>query len=566
MRSEYVLPEDQQFFRGMTRGIPLAVSPDSSQLAYSTAKGIYIRSMDELGARIISGTDEDAQTLFFSPDGQWIGYFSPASQKLKSISVSGGAPTDLCDAVMVYSAIWYEDNTIVYSDIARGVCRIPAKGGAPEMLVEKPMVVGGQLLPDGKSVLFVDVSSQPYKTMVQSLKTGEQKVIFDKGYGQYLPTGHFTYEAEGSLFAVPFDLDKLEFAGGPVSVMTGEVMGSAISDSGTFAYVPATADTGESTASPKRTLVWVNKDGKEEPLPAPPNEYNFLKISPDGTQVALDVVIDRNEDIRVWDIARKTLTRLTFDKATDITPLWTPDGQRVVFASSQGGDLTSLFWKKADGTGAVEKLYSENSRALVPWSWSEDGKTLALLEFALTPLGLDIGTLSVEGDRQRKGLLQEKYVETEPQISPDGRWIAYTSTESNQGEIYVRPFPDVDSGGRWQVSTNGGHSPLWSPDSKELFYRNGDATVAVPVETDPTFSPGNPKTLFQRTYFGLEIQPLKTTLTAWDISPDGKRFLMIKLPAAANEESSKGSTTAEPRKIIIVLNWFEELKKRVPAP
>ena len=178
MRSEYVLPEEQQFFRPTFDGrIQLAVSTDGSQFAYSTTKGIYIRSMNELEARPIRGTDEDAQALFFSPDGQWIGYFSASDHKLKRISVNGGAPTDLCDTFGVSSATWYEDNTIVYSDTYSGVFRITAKGGTPETLVKKPMVDGGQLLPDGKSVMFVDVGSQPYKTMVQSLETGAQKIV-----------------------------------------------------------------------------------------------------------------------------------------------------------------------------------------------------------------------------------------------------------------------------------------------------------------------------------------------------------------------------------------------------
>jgi serine/threonine protein kinase len=567
IRFDYELPEGQQFSRGTDGGISLAVSPDGSQFAYSTTKGIYIRSMSELDARLIPGTDEDAQALFLSPDGQWIGYFSPSDQKLKSISINGGAPTDLCEATIVYSATWHEDNTIVYADLARGVCRIPAKGGTPELLVERPLIAYGRLLPGGKSVLFGDVSSQPYKTMVHSLETGDQKVIYDKGLGGYSPTGLFIYEAEGSFFARPFDPDKLEFAGGAVSVMTGEIMGFATSDSGTFVYVPGTTDSGESAASPKRILVWVNRDGKEDPLPAPPNEYNSLKLSPDGTKVALSVLIVRNTDIRIWDTARNTLTRLTFDEAVDTAPLWTLDGQRIIYYSARRGGLSGgLFSRKADGTGDEEELYSPSeSLQAVPWSWSKDGKTLALLEFSMTPLGLDIGTLAMEVDRQRKELLHDNYVEADPQISPDGRWIAYTSTESGQAEVYVRPFPDVQGGGRWQVSTSGGHSPLWSPVDGELFYRNGDTTMAVPVDTDPAFSPGNPKTLFRGTYFTNDIQPLKTTLTPWDISPDGKRFLMIKPPAVKEGESSEASTAAEPRKIIIVTNWFEELKQRVPV-
>jgi Tol biopolymer transport system component len=283
--------------------------------------------------------------------------------------------------------------------------------------------------------------------------------------------------------------------------------------------------------------------------------------------VALEIFINGNGDIRIWDTVRETLTPLIFDESNDVAPLWTPDGQKVVFGSDRGEGLFGVFWKKADGTGAVEKLYSSPDGLVVPWSWSGDGNTLVLFELSLTPLDLNIAMLSMEGDKQRKGLLEDKYAETDPKISPDGRWIAYTSNKSSRDEVYVRPFPDVDSGGQWQVSTNGGHSPLWSPDGSELFYRNGNTTMVVPVDTDPTFSPGNPETLFQGEYYAGDSSLIQTEITPWDIRPDGKRFLMIKPAIVTDEESSEEATVAtEPRKIIIVQNWFEEVKDKAPAP
>ena len=222
-----------------------------------------------------------------------------------------------------------------------------------------------------------------------------------------------------------------------------------------------------------------------------------------------------------------------------------------------------IFWKKADGTGGVELLGSASDRAITPWSLSGDGSILALGEYRYDPLGkYDVGMLSMEGDRERTPLLQEEYEEQEPQISPDGRWIAYASNESGRQEIYVRSFPAVETGGRWQVSNNGGISPLWSRDGKELFYRSGDATMVVPVETDPTFKPLNPKVLFSGTYYTLpDVPGLQLAQTPWDISPDGKRFLMMKEVEATDD----GSAAEIPRKINIVLNWDEELKERVPV-
>jgi serine/threonine protein kinase len=564
MISEYVLPEDQQFFIPTpTIGVPLAVSPDGSHLAYSTTKGIYIRSMKELGARLISGTDADADPIFFSPDGLWIGYFSLVDQKLKRISVSGGAPTELCDAAMVINARWYEDNTIMYSELTTGICRIPAKGGTPEVLVQRPLVAGGYLLPDGKSVMFIDLSSQPYKTMVQSPDTDEPKVVFE-GAGRYLSTGHLLYDAEGNLFAVPFDLENLETTGGAVSLMESP-QGRAISSSGTLVYVPGTTNAGGSTDSPKPTLVWVYRDGREEPLGADAQDYEIGRISPDGTKIALQLVMDGNQKIWIWDTVRETLTPLTFDESVDIFPLWAPNGQRIIFASIHGELQIGVFCKNADGTGEVEELYSASDITVpIPWSWSGDGDTLVFFEFKLTPFESNIGMLSMEGDKQKIGLLEEKYAEAEPQISPDGRWIAYTSNKSSQAQIYVHPFPDVDTG-MWQISTKGGQSPLWSPDGRELFYRNGDATMVVPIETEPTFSPGNPEILFPGKYHAVDIPQFQMSLTAWDIHPDGDKFLMIKPATVTDEESSEASTVEEPRTIRIVTNWFEELKDKVPV-
>jgi WD40 repeat protein len=544
-------------FRSLNGIFPLAVSPDGSQFAYSTTKGIYIRSMSELDARLISGTDEDASSLFFSPDGQWIGYFSMADRKLKSISVSGGAPTGLCDAAFVIGAFWYQNNTIVYSDVTSGVFRIPDKGGTPEVLVERPMVIAGQLLPDGKSVMFVDVASQPYKTIVQSLETGDQKVVFESGYGFYLPTGHFVYWAENNLFAVPFDLEKLELSGGAVSLMEVPI-GMDVSASGTLVYVPPTADAGGITVSPKRTLVWVDLDGNEETISAPPDTYGFPDVSPDGTKVALSVERDGNRDIWIWDLIRENLSRLTFDEAVDRTPMWTPDGKRIVFSSNRDG-LICIFWKAADGTGKVEKIGSLPGQHLFPWSWASDGKTLVTAEMAPTLTDVDIGAISMEGDGERKSLLKSDHVESHPRISPDGRWMAYFSDETGAFQIFVRPFPEVDQA-KWQVSVDSGQSPLWSPDGRELYYLNRDAIMAAQVITEPTFSASKPKTLFRGNYVTGYLENPE-----WDISPDGKRFLMIKPAATTDEGTSEESTVEIPRKIIIVQNWDQELKQRVPV-
>ncbi len=552
VRLDYVLPEDQQFnIDPRLYGHTLAVSPDGSQFIYSTGGGLYLRFENDLEARLIAGTDkDDPQSPFFSPDGKWVGYWSQTDSQLKKIAIGGGAPVALCDVTWLFGAIWYEDNTIVYSDVIVGVMRVSANGGTPELLVAG-VTAGPQLLPDGDSILFTDVlNPAPYRIMVQSLKSGEQKELF-AGYAvKYLPTGHLVYYLQNNLYAVPFDLDTLEATDGAVPIVEGTRNFVAISDSGTLVYIPGTID---STGS-GRTLVWVDREGKEEPLQAPPNLYQTPKVSPDGMKVALAATIDENKDIWVWDVVRETMTRLTFDKGDELQPIWTPDGKRIFFLSFREEGLGGIYWKAADGTGEVEQLVYVPDLLLFPWSWSSDGKTLAIVEATLNLSRFEIGTLSMEGDHTKKLLLKEEYAESNPSISPDGKYMAYISDESGQSGIYVRPFPEVNKG-KWQISTGYGECPLWSPDGSKLFYISDDGVIEVPVDTKTTFNAGKPRVLFRGAYVGGYGES-----PSWDISPDGKRFLMIKLPQTTADES-----TAQ-RKITIVLNWLEELKERVPVP
>ncbi len=582
VRFEYELPPGQQLAGG------IAVSPDGSRFVYGTTNGLFLRALDALYARRISGTDKDSVQPFFSPDGQWLGYFSQSDNKLKKVAISGGAPQVLCDtSAGIAGASWDSEETIVYSDLVKGIMRVSANGGTPEILVEGNIANGAkegfpvfpQMLPDGKNLLFTNAFNMSEfnnnQIIVQSLKSGKRKVLFKGGmYSRYLPTGHIAYTLPasntniGNYFAVSFDLDKLEVTGGPVSVLEGVAAGSS-PDSGTLVYVPGPSGmTGAAgPASTLNTLVWVDREGKEETLGAAPKNYQSLNISPDGSKVALTVTDTGNMDIWVWDLSHQTPTRLTFDKADDDSPVWTPDGKRIVFGSNRGKTIGGIYWRSADGVGEVEPLGARPNRLIIPRSFSPDGKFLVTTEVLITAtsVGTNIGMVSMEGNRGISDLLKEDYFELVPRISPDGRYMAYESDESGTDNVYVRPFPDVN-GGRWQVSNNGGNSPLWSPDGRELFYRNGDATLAVDVETGPAFTHGNPRVLFRGTYLSGNI--LKVTSTPWDIGPDGKRFLMIKPPAATVSDSSTAGQTAAAwqTKIIVVTNWFEELKEKVPGP
>jgi len=286
----------------------------------------------------------------------------------------------------------------------------------------------------------------------------------------------------------------------------------------------------------------MDRKGKKDSIAAPSNNYRMPRLSPDGTRLAVTVPdLGGNLDIWIWSFARENLTRLTFDEATDRNPLWTPDGKRIAFFSAPDGK-GGIYWMAADGTGKPERLSGPG----LPSSWSGDGKTVIVMD--QNTGNYDIGALSMECNHEMKPLLQNEYNEAVPQISPDGKWMAYASDESGRYEVYVRPFPEVDKG-KSQVSTSGGDYPIWSRDGRELFYRTKDAVMAVAVRTDRDFNSEKPEILFSTS----------APSGYWDVSRDGKRFLMIEAAESA------GTPAGTPAKINVVLNWTEELKQRVPV-
>ena len=538
----------------------VAISPDGRQLVYvgigETGSQLYLRSLDDFVDRAIPGTANPGLMVFFSPDSESIGFF--AEGKLKKISLAGGSPITVCDAPTgARSGDWFED-TIVFTptfNSGQGLYRVSANGGEPEMLATVNSDEGEQMysfpdfLPDGKDLLFTIRLGTGFQTALLSLETGERKVVLENArQARYLPTGHLVYEQSrtGNLMVVPFDLAALEVTGDSVQVVQGvrqtptSAVDYAISDNGTLIYVPST-----SAGGLDRTLVWVDREGQEEPLAAEPHGYETPRISPDGSRLAITVVESGGSDVWIYDLEREILTRLTFDPAVDEDPLWTPDGQRIVFDSGRVGAGQNLFWKAADGTGQVERL-TTSPNGQTAHSLSPDGKRLVFGDSA----NRDLQVLSMEGERASQPLFQSQFVETRSRISPDGHWIAYESNESGRFEIYVRPFPNVEEG-KWQISSDGGTQPVWAPRGQELFYENSRAMMVVGIKTEPTFTAGSPVVLFTgryTTFTGVDVN--------YDISPDGQRLLMIK---TADEEEGQAQ-------INVVLNWFEELKRVVPTP
>jgi serine/threonine protein kinase len=553
IRLTHNLTEDQQLTNFLTH--ILAVSPDGKQFAYSTSNGLFLRPMGGWDARRISSANESTLTPFFSPDGQWVGYWSQTDKKLKKVSVNEGTPIRLCDVLNVLGASWGADDTIVYVEAAKGIMRISASGGTPEMLIgaENEAFYHPRLLPDGKCVLFTLGTNEGYKIVVQSLKSGKREVLFAGDCACYLPTGHIVYALENIIYAVPFNLDTLQ-AGTSVQMVKdlfryGVIYAPqyAVSDSGALVYMPKAID----AAVAGCTLMWVNRDGKEEKLKFSADSYCHPRISPDGERIAL--VIDKGGIGNIWiyNLVSGIPTRLTADAFSDVSPLWTPNNQRIVFASNRSENFV-ICSIAADGAGKVEQLLPMKSCFLS--SWADKGKNLIL---TYVENGMDIGALPMEGDRSLKSLLHDKHNEAHPTISPNGRFIAYASDESGQFEVYVRPYPELDK--KWTVSTGGGANPLWSPNGRELFYRSRESVMAASVKTDPTFKFKAPKPLFRDAYVSAGFVARGFEQHPWDIHPNGKHFLMMK------EVEPKASAAVGPRKINVVLNWFEELKQKAPA-
>jgi len=446
-----------------------------------------------------------------------------------------------------------EDGTIVYSDLAQGIMQISSSGGTPEHLIKRSSLSlrQPQVLPGGKSVLYQVGQASNQMIVVDSPGSAEPTKLFPGVSARYIPTGHIVYAVGNSLFVVPFDADKCEVKGDPAPIVEGVFRSEnshlsqyAVSDSGTLVYISGTG----TSADDERTLVWVERNGKEDPLPAPANFYSAPRLSPDGNRIALTVGNNQDADIWIFDVIRKIPTRLTFDKGLDQFPIWSPDGKQIIFASNREGPW-SLYRKASDGTGEIEKLGSTPGAEFRSLSSSNHGNSIVFEQASDGKTMIDIAALSLEGIREGKRLLQGNFIEANPQVSPDGKWLAYLSNETGDQEIYARPFPDVNSG-KWQISANGGQEPRWSRDGRELFYRSGDAMMAVAIETKPSFKAGVPQKLFPDTYYS-------TVGHNYDVSPDGKRLLMVK---GANTASKSGML----QRINIVVNWFEELKQRVP--
>jgi serine/threonine protein kinase/Tol biopolymer transport system component len=553
-RFTITLPQGQQL-AGLYSGPALALSPDGTRLAYIARQGgvqqLYLRAMDSLESTPIPDT-EGAVNPFFSPDGQWVGFF--AGGKLKKIPVSGGSALTLGNAAYTDGASWGSRAMIAFPPTAASALQQVSDAGGtlqPLTRLEKGEVSHRwpEFLPGGKAVLFAaandGINYANTEVAVQSVGTGERTNLIQGGtQPRYAPSGHLVYVQRGSLMAMPFDPQQLTATGTAVPVVGGVLQTAssgaaqyAISATGSLVYVPG------GVQSPQSRLVWVSRNGAEQPVAAPMHSYFVPRLSPDGRRVAV-AIWEQETQIWQYDLSRDTLTRFTFEGSANFNPAWTVDGRRIAFDSNKEGPL-NIFWQLADGSGGAERL-TTSQYINAPMSWSPDGQLLSFTEVNPTT-GLDIWMLGI-GDRKAQPFLQTPFNEGAARFSPDGRWVAYVSDESGGFEVYVQPYPGP--GGKWQISTEGGTEPVWNPNGRELFYRSGNKMMAVDIATQPSFTAGKPRMLFDRRY---ESPPFP--IANYDVSPDGQRFLMLK----PNEQETA------PTQINVVLNWFEELKQKVPV-
>ncbi len=542
-------------------GSSVVISPDGTRLAYAsgTPPKLFTRRLDQPRATELPGT-QGTFRAFFSPDGQWIGFYS-YNNKLSKISVEGGAIVPLADVSSFAGASWSEDGSIFVSlPFTKGLLRIPAGEGPPETVAGlengERALANPQVLPGGKAILFAaskGADVDQFTIEVLTLADRHRKIVARGGNSPHFvarsgSTGHLVYVNKATLFAIPFDLGKLETHGTAVPVLDDVAYTSTngagqfdFSRTGTLVY---RRDRGGKS---EMTVQWIDPSGKKEALGVKPGVYQDLSLSPDGKRVALTVNEGGSRDLWVYDQQRDAMNRLTFGGAAYDNPIWSPDGQHVVFSFLGNG----IFQARADGASLPQAL-TQSNLSQFPFSFTLDGKRLAYIG---TP-GYQIWTVPLdETAGQLKAGKPEQFIKSSssdrnPRFSPDGRWLAYQSNESGKDEVYVRRFssPASAQGGKWQVSNNGGSMPHWSRTAHELIYQLGDQIMAASytVKGD-TFVADRPR-----------VWLAKLGGTDWDLAPDGKRVAV--LTPVGTDDAPK-----EEHDVVFLENFADELQRRVPT-
>ncbi len=541
----------------------VAISPNGSRIAYAVQDErrqveLYLRETDSITPRPIPGTT-DARAPFFSPDGLWLGFL--ANNTIQKVALTGGSPQKICDIgrVVGFDASWSPDGDTVVFATDDGLWRVSASGGTPEQLT-KPDSERGEVghhsprvTADGRGVLFtVSVTPETHLALL-SLETRTWEIIVrDASLGMPFQADRILFARAGELLAAPFDTDEQKVMGSAVSIIQGvhtsPGLGGVVlthfdlSDTGTLAYVPGAA------TETVDQLVWVDRSGGETVITGGSGTWVHPRLSPDGQRISLDIHSpDGMRDVYIYEIPLGQMRQLT---ETGITweSEWRPDGKRIAVMSGAPAGQWSLFWARTDFSGPAELLFRASHRRdgnltsyVIPADWFPDGRALLFSD-----IGNGIWKLPTEGDRKPELVMNSSDRQRHGKLSPDGHWITYTADESGRREVFVQSFPDL--GPKHRISIAGGGEPVWSPDGRQLFFRERDRMLVVDVDYAPAFSAGRPRVLFTGKY---DAAPL-TGHQHYDISLDGKRFLMIK-----------HGEPAGPSAVQVVLNWSEELKSFV---
>jgi serine/threonine protein kinase/Tol biopolymer transport system component len=564
------IPPDQQL--DTITGPAVVISPDGSRLAYvirdrgSNAGKLYVREMDNRAAMLLSGAG-GAEVPFFSPDGQWIGFFGDG--KLKKISVRGGAAIALCDATGYRGGTWSEDGTIVFpAQFTSPLCRIPAGGGTPEEATHLDTARSEithrwpQFLPDGKALLFTASADNNFfehaKVEVASLDKGVGKVLVENAYfGRYLAGGYLAYVSQGTVFVAPFDAQALKITGTAIPVLQGVdadlsngAVQLSVAQNGTAVYLSG------GRVNQNLNIALLDRKGNSSTLMNDQPDASSPQISPDGRRVAFQKI----DGIWVHDLVRGTTSPVTPGSAGASYPVWSPNGEWITYAhprSTNKGSGQGIFRKRSDGTGEEVALTPNHILNAYPGSWSPDGKVLAFYQLSEKDGSCcELWTLSMDENGKpqepRRFLQQDSNGKARhPQFSPDGRWLSYVSWESGRSQVYVVPF----SGGvgKWQISTNGGVEERWSKAGHELFYisTNGSTLMSVQYSVDKnSFQPGNPQELFTDRF------EARAPFMSYDVTPDGQHFVMFQFAGG------RATPASQP---IVALNWLDQARQLVAA-
>jgi serine/threonine-protein kinase len=569
-RFPITLDESQRFSIGANR-LLVTLSPDGSQIIYAANNRLYLRSMADLQTRLIAGTEMGngvAAIPAFSPDGNSVAFYWSVDQTIKRAAVSGGAAVTVCPTGGGPFGISWTPDGIVFG-LGKDIFRVSENGGKPEALItvkDGERVTQPQLLPGGKAVLFtvgpdngLNSDWDKAQVVVQPIHSGNRKVLVEGGSdGRYLSTGHLIYALGGALYARRFDSGGLSVSGSPVSIIEGVSRGGtgvanfSVSDNGSLAYIPG--PTAGGFASAPLVLALVDRNGNVEALKAPVATYGFPRVSQDGKHVAYDLQDGKDTNIGVYDISGTNAPRPITFGGVNRYPVWAPH-DRVAFQSEREGDA-GIWWTRADGTGTAERLTKPEKGAIhTPDSWSPDGENFL---FSMRAGTNNLNSLWLFSLKDRKATLFAEGTASNGVFSPNGHWVAYQAFESGETRMYVQPFPPT--GAKYRVPQDGNnHHAVWSPDGTELFFVPGNTQLAsVSFTTRPSPAFGPPMPMPKGSVFNTrEPQAVRN----YDILPDGKHFIGVIPP----DRMQSGDAPRSAQQIQIVLNWIEELQRRVPA-